>query len=128
MAVKDQYNRAVNAQMCSTVCPCDGSDYSVREMWESYANEANLPHAKEEDLEDWEEKKTLAYFGRADSNYSRPYPQYHSGNFYDRTTYKKRVPLKFTFDGFVNDAGEYIMYDDDDCACRTDLDAMSFNV
>lgn len=31
--IKEQYGRAVNAQMCSTQCPCDGSDADTVAMW-----------------------------------------------------------------------------------------------
>lgn len=31
--IKEQYGRAVNAMMCSTQCPCDGSDADTVAMW-----------------------------------------------------------------------------------------------
>lgn len=66
-SIKNQYNAAVNAQMCSSQCPCDGTDPEMKEMWESYS--AAVPD--QEDLIGMrasEKLNNLAYFGREFAN------------------------------------------------------------
>jgi len=78
--IKYQYDRAVNAQMCSSQCPCDGSDWETRSMWESYAT---APEAQG-DLSKYEKLNSLAYFGR-DVNGTYNWPQYGSSHYYRST-------------------------------------------
>ena len=105
--IKAQYNRAVNAQMCSSQCPCDGTDPEMQELWESY-NAAVPDQENLTGMRASEKLNNLAYFGREFANQTQRWPKYGPASFYD---WNDKVPLKFVRDGFVRTAATTVASD-----------------
>jgi hypothetical protein len=107
--------------MCSTQCPCDGTDPEDFEEWSSYTEAGQTADAE---LEAYEQIFPMSKWGRKPDG-ANGWKSSGTAAFYRwGTGYNYSVPLTFNRDGFVRTTavnggavGDFVQYDGDSCEC-----------